>query len=162
MLSLFNRAAAGRALSAAATSTTSRIVVPVFAATPRVRRLAPVARCFTASARVRFPAAAAKGTAAKPKKKKTAAAARKKVVPKKKKPAAKKKKALTPEEKQKKELAQLRKMALPKGPKGKPGNVWTVFLADNVSSGTGVALADRVKQISAQFKDLSEHEKTVR
>lgn len=155
MLSLFNRAAAGRALSAAATSTTSRIVVPVFAATPRVRRLAPVARCFTASARVRFPAAAAKGTAAKPKKKKTAAAAKKKVAP-------KKKKALTPEEKQKKELAQLRKMALPKGPKGKPGNVWTVFLADNVSSGTGVALADRVKQISAQFKDLSEHEKTVR
>ncbi|OAQ97632.1 hypothetical protein LLEC1_02018 [Akanthomyces lecanii] len=172
MLSLFSRAAAGRTLSAAAASATSKIVVPVFAATPRVRRLAPIARSFSASAWIRFPAATdptgkpKKKSAAKKKpvaKKKSAAkkkpAAKKKKAAAKKKPAAKKKKVLTPEQKQKKELTQLRKMALPKPPKGKPANVWTVYLADNVSSGSGVALGDKVKDISAQFKNLSEQDK---
>lgn len=159
MLSLFSRAAAGRTLSAASASTTSKIVVPVFAATPRVRRLAPIARSFSASGWIRFPAAT--DPTGKPKKKSTAAKKKKKAAATKK-PAAKKKKVLTPEQKQKKELTQLRKMALPKAPKGKPANVWTVYLADSVSSGSGVALGDKVKDISAQFKNLSEQDKAVR
>ncbi|EGX90615.1 High mobility group, superfamily [Cordyceps militaris CM01] len=171
MLSVLNRAAAGRALSAAAFPTTSRIVVPIFTA-PRVRRrLAPIARSFTASARVRFPATAASDkpkkaktttTAAKKpaaKKKKAAAAPKKKKPAAKKKPVVKKKKVLTPEQKEKKQLSQLRVMALPKAPKGKPSNLWTVFLADNVTRGTGVSLTDKVKDVAVEFKNLSEHEK---
>lgn len=159
MLSIFGRAAAGRALSAATVSTASKIIVPVAG----VRRLAPIARSFTASASIRFPA---EGTGnAKPKK---TTAAKKKPADKKKKPAAKeapkkKKKVLTPEEKEKQLLAMLRERSLPKTPKNKPASSWAIFVTDNVTKGTvpGKQLTDRMTELSAQFKDLSEHDKAV-
>lgn len=170
MLPLFRRAAAGRAISAVAVSSTSKII-PFIASSSsrRVRRLAPIVRSFSASAWIRFPdavaatpsKAAAKSPTAKKSGTKTTAKKKTKKPAAKKKPAVKKRKVLTPEQKEKKELSQLRKMALPKAPKGKPANAWTVFLADNVGSGSGTALRDKVKDISAQFKSLSEFEKTV-
>ncbi|KAK3182222.1 hypothetical protein K4F52_006399 [Lecanicillium sp. MT-2017a] len=159
MLSFIGRTAARRALSATTVTSSAKIGQVVAPRAVSVRRLAPVARSFTASAWVRFPAAAAKGTK-KTGAKKTATkkkATKKKAAPKKK--AKKAKKPLTAEEKEKAEIRELRKMSLSKGPDLKPESAWAVYVSQNVTSG-GQTLVEQVKGISASFKSLSDFEKT--
>lgn len=113
--------------------------------------------------------------ASKPKRKtSTASAAKKKATTKKKpavkkkakKPAAKKptrkvKKEITPEEKEKKDLKQLKEMALLKMPTLLPETAWSVYVSENVNPGQG-KLTDKVKELSSTFGHLSSVEKDVR
>lgn len=108
-------------------------------------RLAPIARSFSVSAFVRSPVAGSD-------KNKT-----KKAAPKKKKAA---KKPLTPEEKEKKEIRDLRARALLSGPSLLPESTWSVYLSENASSGDST-LMEKVKQLSTTFKTISEMELNV-
>lgn len=100
--------------------------------------------------------------------KKTTSATKKKTTAAKKKPkkaavtkkAKKPKKELTPEEKEKADLRELKKMALLKGPVLRPDSVWSVYVSDNVRAGEG-KLTDRIKEIASTFAGLSEAEKEV-
>lgn len=98
------------------------------------------------------------GTAAKTKTKtKTKAKEKKSVAAKKPK---KPKKEPTPEEKEKAELRELRKMALLKGPTLLPETDWSVYISSNLPSGEG-KLSEKIKEVSASFKTISEAEKEV-
>ena len=157
MLSFIGRTAGRRMLSATTATASSAKFGQLASVTPRavsVRRLAPIARGFTASAHIRFPAAA-KG----PKKTSTKKTATKKKAPKKKAAKKKAKKPLSPEEKEKAEIRELRKMSLPKGPDLKPESAWSVYVSQNVTSGN--PLVEQIRGISTSFKSLSDFEKTV-
>lgn len=152
MLTSVSRTAARRVLSAAVASKlphSSARIAPL-------RRLAPIARSFTVSAWIRSPAASGTQTKKKAVTKKPTKKKAKKAAPKKKKT----KKTLTPEEKEKAEIRDLRKKALLKGPSLLPETAWSVFVSENVPTGHG-SLADKVKAISADFKGISDIEKSV-
>lgn len=108
-------------------------------------RLAPIARSFSVSA---FARSTATGTG----KKKA-----KKAAPKKKKAA---KKPLTPEQKEKKEIRDLRARALLSGPSLLPESTWSVYLSENAGSGDST-LMEKVKQLSTTFKTISDMELNV-
>jgi hypothetical protein len=166
MLGFIGRTAGRHVLSATTKATASSVKFgQLDAVTPRavsLRRLAPIARGFTASAHVRFPAAAKGATKTTPKKTATKKTATKKTATKKKAPKKKAKKAakpLSPEEKEKAEIRELRKMSLPKGPGLKPESAWSVYVSQNVTSGN--RLVDQIRGISTSFKSLSDFERTV-
>lgn len=96
------------------------------------------------------------------KKKAKKPATKKKKAKKAKKPAAKAtkkpKKELTPEEKDKADLKELKKMALLKGPALLPDSGWSVYVADNVAAGQG-KVTDQIKQVAEKYTRLSEPEK---
>ncbi|KAG5943538.1 hypothetical protein E4U53_007028 [Claviceps sorghi] len=116
----------------------------------------------TAAATKKKSAATKKKPAAKKKpasKKKTVTKKKKRVV--KKKPAKKPKKPkkqLTPEEKEKAELKEIKKLALLKGPVMRPESAWNVFVAENVKPGPA-PLGDKMKETSENFSKLSAAEK---
>ena len=83
-----------------------------------------------------------------------------KAKPKAKKPKKKAKKVLTPEEKEKAEIKELKNMALLKGPSLLPETLWSVYVADNLPSGQG-KLTDKIKEVASRFSGLSEYEKDV-
>ncbi|KAL0938920.1 HMG box protein [Colletotrichum truncatum] len=154
MLTAIGRAAAQRLLLRAA---------PL--AIPRSQLVVRVAcRAFSTTQWARLPAKATSSTTTT----KKAAAPKKKVVAKKpkakkavKKPAAKKrvKKELTPEEKLKLDVRAWKKAALLTEPKLLPATAWTVYSSQqNKSQSWNVPLANRMKQISEDFKNLSSYE----
>lgn len=159
MLTSASRTAARRVLNAAIV--TKLPYRPATRVAP-LRRLAPVARSFSATAWVRFPAASSSKATTTKKKTATKKATKKKspkkkAAPKKKKPA---KKVLTPEEKEKADLRELRKKALLKGPSLLPETAWAVYVSENVPKGAGT-LSEKIKTLSADFKAVSEFEKSV-
>ncbi|KOS20187.1 Non-histone chromosomal protein 6 [Escovopsis weberi] len=105
------------------------------------------------------PAAAKKKPAAKAKAKKPKAkkAVRKRAV---KKVVKKKKRVpLTEEQKEKREILKLKKMALFKGPARRPYTAWTVYVAQQVRKGEGVPIAEQMASLGSSFKNLPEAEK---
>ncbi|PNY28351.1 Uncharacterized protein TCAP_01721, partial [Tolypocladium capitatum] len=157
MLTSIGKVAARRALASTPSKLTSTTITTTKLAprTVAFHDALPV-RSFSVSAWARAtPASTAKHAAsktktkkapAKKKTKKTAAAAPKK---------AKKKKVLTPEEKEKSELRELKKMALLKGPTLLPDSAWSVYVSENLSSGQG-SLTDKIKEVASSFGELSE------
>jgi hypothetical protein len=90
---------------------------------------------------------------------KTKAAAKKTA----KKPVVKKKKAkkvLTPEEKEKADLRELKKMALLKKPTLLPETAWAVYVTNNIKGGQG-KVTDKIKEVARSFAELSESDKEV-
>lgn len=118
-----------------------------------------------AAARPRARAAAAKKPAGR---KAAAAAGKKKPAGKKKKragkkaaPKKKKKRApMTAEEKAKARLRELRAMALLKGPKQKPVNGWSIYVAGHLPGGTA-SFQDKIRKVKADFDALPAPEKQV-
>lgn len=136
-----------RALSSAAPSATARIApitLPL--------RIAPASRSFTVSSWNQSTATEGE------KKKKKPAAKKKKAAPKKKKVA---KKPLTPEQKEKNEIRDLKARALLNGPSLLPETSWAVYLAENPASGEST-LVQKVKELSSSFKTISDLELNVR
>lgn len=159
MFAFVGRTAARRALGSAISSTSIKSATnPARVAT--FRRLAPIARSFTVSAWIRSPTAAGAG-----KKKATATKKKpaKKAAPKKKKTVVKKKKTvkvLTPEQKEKAEIRELKTRALLKGPTFLPDTTWSVYLTENITSGDG-PLPEKAKHLASTFKTISDLELNV-
>lgn len=149
MFTSAGRSLALRALSSAAPSTAARIAPVTLRALPI--RTAPVARSFTVSSWNQSTATEGE------KKKKKPAAKKKKAAPKKKKVA---KKPLTPEQKEKNEIRDLKTRALLNGPSLLPETSWAVYLAENPASGEST-LVEKVKQLSTSFKTISDLELNV-
>ncbi|OAQ81624.1 HMG box protein [Purpureocillium lilacinum] len=134
------------------------------AARPSFHGAALPVRCLSATAWARSPAASSNSSSGAKKaagtkttkKKKTATKTAKKAAPKK--PKKKAKKVLTPEEKEKAEIKELKNMALLKGPSLLPETLWSVYVADNLPSGQG-KLTDKIKEVASRFSGLSEYEK---
>ncbi|KND90136.1 hypothetical protein TOPH_05110, partial [Tolypocladium ophioglossoides CBS 100239] len=153
MLTSIGRAAARRALVStpsmltSTTTTTTKLAprtVAFYGALP-VGSFSVSAWARATPASTKKTAASKKKAPAKKKAKKTAAAAPKKV----------KKKVLTPEEKERSELRELKKMALLKGPTLLPDSAWSVYVSENLPSGQG-SLMDKIKEVSSSFGGLSE------
>lgn len=158
MLTAIGRASVQRVLvqGSALAARRATVAAPAF-----VKATAPASRAFTTSLRVRLPAAAGK-KATKTKKDTTtkkaatkpkAAAAKKKAAPKPK--AVKKvKKEVTPEAKLKKDIKNLKAIALLDEPKKLPENSWTVFTAENVKAGT--TADNQIVDVAREYRSLSE------
>lgn len=166
MLTSIGRAAARRTLASTPSKLTSTTATTKLAPRTVASHGALPVRSFSVSAWARAPPASTTEKPAAPKTKKTAAAVPKKAKKKTKKTAAaapkkaKKKKVLTPEEKEKSELRELKKMALLKGPTLLPDSAWSVYVSENLPSGQG-SLTDKIKDVSSSFSELSESEKDV-
>lgn len=171
MLTSVSRAAARRVLFARASS---KLPQPLLAQQTLALRPAASARSFTVASSLRNPETGAKKTAAakKPAAKKTAAkkkpAVKKKPKAKKKakkaapKPKKKPKKELTPEEKEKLLLRDLKKVALIKEePASLPASPWNIYIKDNLGSGTA-GFGDKIESFSAAYRNLSSSESEVR
>ncbi|KAK2603860.1 hypothetical protein QQS21_003984 [Conoideocrella luteorostrata] len=171
MLTAIGRAAARRVLFSSSRPSASKLAtqLPQRSVSRPNATVFAVARPLTVSAWMRSPvkgsaggSKAKKATGAKTKK---SPAKKKPVAKKKKKPASaaakkpkKAKKTLTPEEKDKAELRELKKMALLKGPALLPETGWAVYVADNVTAGQG-KLTDKIKEVAESFAALSVSEK---
>lgn len=167
-LTAIGRAAARRGLLSSRTATRNFGARPALASVRRIDASQYLSlRSLSISAATRSPAKSSTGSKTTKKTKSAAPKKKKKAVAKKKpakKPALKKakkpKKAVTPEEKEKSELRQLRKMALLKGPQLLPESAWSVYMSDNMRAGQG-SLSDKVKELSQSFANVSASEKDV-
>ncbi|OAA33035.1 HMG box protein [Moelleriella libera RCEF 2490] len=165
-LTAIGRAAARRGLLSSRTATRNFGARPALASVRRIDASQYLSlRSLSISAATRSPAKSSTGSKTTKKTKTSAPKKKKKAVAKKKpakKPALKKakkpKKAVTPEEKEKSELRQLRKMALLKGPQLLPESAWSVYMSDNMRAGQG-SLSDKVKELSQSFANVSASEK---
>jgi len=168
MLTSIGRAAARRAMASAPSTlaAAAKLTPQAAAARPSFHGAALPVRCLSATAWARSPAASSNSSSGAKKaagtkttkKKKTATKTAKKAAPKK--PKKKAKKVLTPEEKEKAEIKELKNMALLKGPSLLPETLWSVYVADNLPSGQG-KLTDKIKEVASRFSGLSEYEKDV-
>ncbi|CAK7222882.1 hypothetical protein SCUCBS95973_004987 [Sporothrix curviconia] len=153
---------AASAAAVAATKTTTKN-------TKKTKKMAPTKATAAVAAKKKATAAAGvakKAAAAAAAEKKKAAAAKKKAAAAKaaeiakKKKAAAKKKALTPEEKTKLQVRELKKVALLKEPAKLPEHPWILFIAENTKgtkTGDGVKanLGKIMPELSQAFKALS-------
>ncbi|KAM4059522.1 HMG (high mobility group) box domain-containing protein [Hirsutella rhossiliensis] len=172
MLTFIGRAAARRALASAAPS---RLALGSSAAVHVRRGFSGSAWARAASAATAKRAGAAKTKTAKPKAKaaKTSATKAKKKAPaKKEKPVLKKKKVVkkkavkkpkkktppTPEQKEKAQVRELKRMALLKGPKMLPANPWAIYVSQNLPAGDE-QLGEKIKKVHADYEALSASEK---
>ncbi|OAA49455.1 HMG box protein [Metarhizium rileyi] len=170
MLTAIGRAAARRVLLSNRAATSPPTQGLLASRLPNAPSLPAAGRALSISAWMRWPAKApgvkktkkASTTTTKKGGTKTAAAKKKTKKATTKKAAAPKKKKvkkeLTPEEKDKVDLKQLKKMALLKGPTRLPGSLWAVYVANNMGAVQG-KLTDRMKVISSGFAQLPKSEK---
>lgn len=99
--------------------------------------------------------------AKKPAAKKAAGRKKAKKAAKKAAPKKRVKKVLTPEEKTKAEVRDLRKIALLNEPKRLPDRAWLVYVAQNMKHVTKDTLGDTVKGLASQYNSLGSFEKEV-